>query len=175
LWGSPPASFSIWLATPPDLLVGDDGKLIAVRGTDGRLLLSSKRAGRFDAELWLRRDGQAERLDWDDAASQADSGPAMRCARLPPPARKRPLGGASRIPAALAEAAERIASQPAVGLRRSIIPVEPLRLAVAPQPELGVEPPGRFDESSNRPSVPRTAISLPSSPTRSRAASPARC
>jgi competence protein ComEC len=71
---------SIALATPPDLLVGDDGKLIAVRGTDGRLLLSSKRAARFNADLWLRRDGQEERLSWDDAASQADSG--LRCDAL---------------------------------------------------------------------------------------------
>ena len=71
---------SIALATPPDLLIGDDGKLTALRGADGRLLLSSKRAARFDADLWLRRDGQEERLDWDDAASQADSG--LRCDAL---------------------------------------------------------------------------------------------
>jgi len=65
---------SIALATPPDLLIGDDGKLIALRGGDGRLLLSTRRAGRFDAEVWLKRAGQDEPVDWDTAAGQADSG-----------------------------------------------------------------------------------------------------
>jgi len=65
---------SIALATPPDLLVGDDGKLIALRGADGRLLLSSSRAARFDAEVWLKRAGQDEPVDWDAAVGQADSG-----------------------------------------------------------------------------------------------------
>src|SRR5258708_26678180 len=65
---------SIALATPPDLLVGDDGKLIALRAVDGRLLLSSSRAARFDAEVWLKRAGQDEPLDWDEAAGQAGSG-----------------------------------------------------------------------------------------------------
>jgi len=40
---------SISLVTPPDLLIGDDGKLMALRATDGRLLLSSKRELRADA------------------------------------------------------------------------------------------------------------------------------
>ena len=46
------------------------------------------------------------------------------------------------VPVAAEEAAERIAAQPAAGLRCGIIPVEPLLLAVAPQPQLGVEPRG---------------------------------
>jgi competence protein ComEC len=38
------------------------------------LLLSTRRAGRFDAEVWLKRAGQDEPVDWDTAAGQADSG-----------------------------------------------------------------------------------------------------
>ncbi|MFO1059606.1 MAG: ComEC/Rec2 family competence protein [Dongiaceae bacterium] len=60
---------------PPDLLVGDDGKLMALRDASGRLLLSTARAGRFDAELWLRQAGQEETVDWDAAAD----GDALSC------------------------------------------------------------------------------------------------
>jgi competence protein ComEC len=45
----------------PDLLINEDGSLIAVREAEsGRLLLSQDRSDRFSAELWLRRDGQAD-------------------------------------------------------------------------------------------------------------------
>jgi competence protein ComEC len=59
---------SVLVVRPPDLLVGDDGKLMALRDDAGRLLLSTARAGRFDAEVWLRRVGQDEALAWDTAA-----------------------------------------------------------------------------------------------------------
>jgi competence protein ComEC len=45
------------MASPPDVLVAGDGSNIAIRGADGRLELLSSRRGRFDAEIWLRRDG----------------------------------------------------------------------------------------------------------------------
>lgn len=48
------------LATPPDVLVDDRGSLLAVRQADGVLAVSSRRTGRFDSDLWLRRAGQEE-------------------------------------------------------------------------------------------------------------------
>jgi len=47
---------------PPDVWVNDDGRLFGIRGEDDRLYLSSRRRGRFEAEIWQRRaalDGQA--------------------------------------------------------------------------------------------------------------------
>jgi competence protein ComEC len=49
---------------PPDILVDEEGKLMAVRDTDGGLSLSSRVAGRFDASIWLRRDGRLEGGVW---------------------------------------------------------------------------------------------------------------
>jgi competence protein ComEC len=45
------------LARPPDLLASGNGKLLAVRGPDGALWLSSTRRERFTSENWLRRAG----------------------------------------------------------------------------------------------------------------------
>lgn len=49
-----------WVTPRPDLFVSPDGAVMAVRMPDGRLSLSSDRAGRFAAETWLRRDGRVE-------------------------------------------------------------------------------------------------------------------
>lgn len=62
---------SIAFARTPDILVSDDGKLIAVKGEDGRLLLNARRTG-LAAETWLRRAGQSERDDWPEEGSSAD-------------------------------------------------------------------------------------------------------
>ena len=53
---------------------------MALRGADGRLLLSSGRAKRFDAEVWLKRAGQEEPLVWDMAA--AEPGHGLACDAL---------------------------------------------------------------------------------------------
>jgi competence protein ComEC len=45
------------LTTQPDVLIAADGDNVAIRGSDGQLHLLSSRRGRFDAEIWLRRDG----------------------------------------------------------------------------------------------------------------------
>jgi len=58
--------------TPPDILVSDDGKLMAVRDEAGRLLLSSGRASRFDADIWLRQSGQDEKAVWPVSGATAD-------------------------------------------------------------------------------------------------------
>jgi competence protein ComEC len=63
---------SILLEQPPNILVSESGGLIAWRGPDGDIVLSSKRAGRFEAEKWLGRAGEEEdaAAAWspDDAA-----------------------------------------------------------------------------------------------------------
>jgi competence protein ComEC len=47
---------------PPDVLIAGDGDNVAVRGADGLLYLMSPRKGRFDVEIWLRRDGDAREI-----------------------------------------------------------------------------------------------------------------
>lgn len=54
------------LARPPDVLIARDGRLVAVRNSDGRLVFSSFKRGKFARDLWLRRDGLAP------ASSNAD-------------------------------------------------------------------------------------------------------
>lgn len=41
----------------PDVIIASDGDNVAVRDASGKLHLLSPRRGRFDAEIWLRRDG----------------------------------------------------------------------------------------------------------------------
>ena len=55
---------SIALVQPPDVLVDDSGRLMAVRGADGALTLSSRRVARFKAAVWLRRAGETEAKQW---------------------------------------------------------------------------------------------------------------
>ncbi len=50
-------------ASPPDVLIADDGANVAVRDAGGQLELLSSRRGRFDAEIWLRRDGDAREVN----------------------------------------------------------------------------------------------------------------
>jgi competence protein ComEC len=66
------------LVTPPDLLASGDGRLLAVRGADGALWLSSVRRARFTAETWLRRAGLAEAEAWPRDATAAAGG-ALSC------------------------------------------------------------------------------------------------
>ncbi|MDH3967421.1 MAG: ComEC family competence protein [Rhodospirillales bacterium] len=68
------------LVRPPDLLASGDGKLLAVRGADGEVWLSSSRRARFTAETWLRRAGRAEASAWPRDAAAA--GGALRCDAL---------------------------------------------------------------------------------------------
>jgi competence protein ComEC len=72
------------LVRPPDLLASGDGRLLAVRGPDGELWLSSSRRARFTAETWLRRAGRAEASAWplDAAAAGGAAGGALRCDAL---------------------------------------------------------------------------------------------
>lgn len=65
-------------APRPDLVVSDDGQLVAIRASDGRLLFSDGRRGRFEREMWLRREGH------DAWGTFADDGAAagLACDRL---------------------------------------------------------------------------------------------
>jgi competence protein ComEC len=68
-------------ARPPDLLIGADGKLLAVRGTDGGLFFSSKSAGRSTREAWLRRSAASEAQGyWPRRGSSADG--LLQCDEL---------------------------------------------------------------------------------------------
>jgi competence protein ComEC len=57
---------------PPDILVDEDAKLLAVRAADGSLLLSSTRAARLHADTWLRRAGLNEPAPWPLGGSSDD-------------------------------------------------------------------------------------------------------
>jgi competence protein ComEC len=49
-------------ATVPDIIISNDADNVAVRDQDGRLHLLSLKRGRFDAEMWLRRDGDGREI-----------------------------------------------------------------------------------------------------------------
>lgn len=100
---------SILLVTRPDLLAAEDGSLFALRGGDGLLTLSSAGASRFEAGIWLRRDGQEGRGSvWPEAGSTADgrlSCDGLGCVWRPPDGG--PVFALPRRREALAEDCER--------------------------------------------------------------------
>lgn len=49
---------------PPDIIVSQTGKLIAVRAADGSLHIANMRSNRFAAEIWLDRNGSDEASPW---------------------------------------------------------------------------------------------------------------
>ncbi|MSO70783.1 MAG: ComEC/Rec2 family competence protein [Alphaproteobacteria bacterium] len=60
LLGVPVIAGAVFLglrAPPPDVLVSDDGGLVAVRAVGGGLLFSTTRSHGFDRLVWLERDG----------------------------------------------------------------------------------------------------------------------
>jgi competence protein ComEC len=74
-WGVPVAALgvlSLAFVVRPDILVDDEGKLMAVRDASGGLALSSKVSGRFTAGVWLRRDGLTEGDSWPREGKSAD-------------------------------------------------------------------------------------------------------
>ena len=70
---------SIALASPPDLLVSGDGKLLALRARDGALVFSSLRRDRYRRDIWLRRSGSMTARAWEPDG-QAE--PGLRCDAL---------------------------------------------------------------------------------------------
>ena len=73
-------------ATAPDVLIASDGDNVAVRDAGGKLNLLSGRRGRFDAEIWLRRDGDSRAVadvarDRDEGAFVCDSAGCLASVR----------------------------------------------------------------------------------------------
>jgi competence protein ComEC len=63
---------SLAFVSTPDLLVGGDAKLLAIKDDAGFYRLNSLRASKLAAETWLRRNGQLEAVrfqEWDDGAN----------------------------------------------------------------------------------------------------------
>lgn len=67
---------SPWLVAPPDILIDGEARLLAVRGADGRLMLSERARGMV-AETWLRRNAQADAGIWPREGPSADG--SLRC------------------------------------------------------------------------------------------------
>ena len=65
----------------PDILVDGDARVMAVRGEDGQLWLSTRQRARFVSDMWLRRDGQAEARIWPRNGRSAPAA-ALRCDSL---------------------------------------------------------------------------------------------
>ncbi|MBI1205896.1 MAG: DUF4131 domain-containing protein [Azospirillum sp.] len=69
------------LAPRPDILVSGDGKLMAVRGADGGLLLSRRSRSSFAVATWLQRDGTDQPVGtWPRVGSSADE--TLACDQL---------------------------------------------------------------------------------------------
>lgn len=68
------------LVEGPDILVSGDADLVAVRSADGGLTVSSPRGG-LEAEVWLRRAGEAAREAWP-AAGELGAGGLLACDAL---------------------------------------------------------------------------------------------
>lgn len=78
-WGLLPvaAAFALTPATPvPDIQIAESARLVGVRGTDGRLLVSI-RGERFVADIWARRAGLEGSEVWPRNGVSADG--SVRC------------------------------------------------------------------------------------------------
>ena len=64
LWGLAviAAGFSamIWVE-PPQILIDGAGRVLAIKADDGRMLVSQRRRGRFQQEIWARLSGLEHR------------------------------------------------------------------------------------------------------------------
>lgn len=58
-------AFILMLLSPkPDMIIDGKGKLFAVRGEDGELMVSSRQHSRFARTMWLKQNGQTEALNF---------------------------------------------------------------------------------------------------------------
>jgi competence protein ComEC len=65
-------------ARQPDLMVSEDGKLVAVRQSSGEIVLSNRRHDRFTQAVWVRRAGEGEIVD-HPPATMTDGPEADQC------------------------------------------------------------------------------------------------
>ena len=70
----------IWLVPRPDILVDGEGKFFAVRGADGRLMVSPARGARIAEDSWLRHDGEIAPAPWPKSGASDDG--RLRCDAL---------------------------------------------------------------------------------------------
>jgi competence protein ComEC len=68
-------------AQPPDVLVDEKGKVSAVRGASGELVMLGGSAKSFAREIWLRRDAQKEH---ESAAADLPACDGLGCIYRPP-------------------------------------------------------------------------------------------
>jgi competence protein ComEC len=66
----------------PVVLIDESGRLFAVRGPEGGLALSTRRRAKFDAGIWLRRDGTKEAAPWVDEGPDAWPDDSLVCDSL---------------------------------------------------------------------------------------------
>ncbi|HYM30851.1 MAG TPA: ComEC/Rec2 family competence protein [Candidatus Cybelea sp.] len=69
------------LITPrPDILIDGEGKYLAVRAADNRLMVSPARGARIAEQTWLRHDGQLDAAPWPALGESYDG--RLRCDAL---------------------------------------------------------------------------------------------
>lgn len=82
----------------PDVLVAENGRLVAVRGQDGRLEALTVKRSKFEVERWLEYDGDGR------SAREAQRGGAFKCDAVGCVARvKDRVVSVARAPAAIAD------------------------------------------------------------------------
>ena len=67
----------VWPKPGPDILISEDGQLMAVRAADGGLALSNLRRDRFTRDIWLRADGRTRAQSWPAEGPSEDG--ALSC------------------------------------------------------------------------------------------------
>ena len=76
-------AFIAWLvAVPPDILISRDGRLVAIRGAEGNLKVSSTRRGRYAQERWQAQFGLDDIQLWsqqDRDDSEVENSPPAKC------------------------------------------------------------------------------------------------
>ena len=76
LWGMASVAAGLvglfWPHQGPDMLISEDGRLMAVRAADGGLALSEMRADKFTRGIWLRADGRPDARPWPDIGASQD-------------------------------------------------------------------------------------------------------
>jgi competence protein ComEC len=55
---------SVFLSTAPDVLISEDGRLMAIRAREGDLVLSTLRREKRTARIWLSQAGQRDAESW---------------------------------------------------------------------------------------------------------------
>jgi competence protein ComEC len=67
-------------ARQPDLLIAEDGKLVAIRQESGAIVLSNRARDKFTQSVWVRRAGEGD-IDDNPPASLKDGPDARQCGK----------------------------------------------------------------------------------------------